>query len=87
MTSRGALEDLARTVEEHTSRYGVPAHLQVLDLCAEAVTFARAGEREAIGTRARAASHLLLELVCPFLGRRALRRLSAACERAALQLP
>jgi hypothetical protein len=86
MSSREVLEDLARTVEEQTCRYGVPAHLQVLDLCAEAVAFGREGEPETIGTRARAASHLLLELVCPFLSRRALSRLSAACERAALQL-
>jgi hypothetical protein len=87
MTSREVLEDLARTVEEHTGRYGAPAHLRVLDICAEAVAFGREGDPEATGTRARAASHLLLELVCPFLGRASLQQLSVACERAALQLP
>lgn len=87
MTSREVLEDLARTVDEHTGRYGAPAHLRVLDLCAEAVAFAREGEPAAVGTRARAASHLLLELVCPFLGRASLHQLSLACERAAVQLP
>jgi hypothetical protein len=80
------LEDLARCVEEHSGRYGAPAQLRVLDLCAEAVSFAREGERATIGDRARAASHLLLELVCPFLGRTSVQQLSLACERAAVQL-
>lgn len=80
------LEDLARSVEEHTGRYGAPAHLRVLDLCAEAVSFAREGEPSLVGTRARAASHLLLELVCPFLGPDSVEQLSQACERAAVQL-
>ena len=87
MTSREVLEDLARTVEEHISRYGVPAHLRVLDICAEAVAFGREGRPEETGMRARAASYLLLELVCPFLGRGSLQQLSVACERASVQLP
>jgi hypothetical protein len=84
--SRAVLEDLARSVEEHTGKYGAPAHLRVLDLCAEAVSFAREGDPASVGTRARAASHLLLELVCPFLGAESLRALSLACERTAVQL-
>jgi hypothetical protein len=87
MTSREVLEDLARVVEEHTGRYGAPAHLRVLDICAESVAFGREGGGAAIAVRARAASHLLLELVCPYLGRASLQQLSVACERAALQLP
>ena len=81
------LEDLARSVEQHTGRYGAPAHLRVLDLCAEAVSFGREGEPAAVGMRARAAAHLLLELVCPFLADHAVEQLSLACERTAVQLP
>jgi hypothetical protein len=87
MSSREVLEDLARAVDEHISRYGVPAHLRVLDICAEAVAFAREGDPSTIGTRARAASYLLLELTCPFVGRPSRQQLSVACERAALHLP
>ena len=84
--SREVLEELARSVEEHSGRYGAPAHLRVLDLCAEAISFAREGQPAAVGTRARAASHLLLELVCPFLSRASVHQLSLECERAALRL-
>jgi hypothetical protein len=87
MTSREVLEDLARVVEDHTGRYGAPAHLRVLDICAESVAFGRESQGPDIGIRARAAAHLLLELVCPFLGRTSLQQLSMACERAALELP
>jgi hypothetical protein len=87
MTSREVLEDLARTVEQHLSPYGAPTHLHVLDLCAEAVAFGREVEPPETDMRARSAAHLLLELVCPFLDRRALSDLSVACGRAAVQLP
>ena len=84
--SRQVLEELARTVEAHGGAYGVRAHARVLDLCAEAVAFAREGEHELVGTRARSAAHLLLELVCPYLGAPSVHALSVACERAAVQL-
>jgi hypothetical protein len=91
MTSRVVREDLARTVEEHPGRYGAPAHLRVLDLCAEAVAFGREAGADADPARARmratAAAHLMLELICPFLSGRALCDLSVACGRAAVQLP
>jgi hypothetical protein len=85
------LEELARAVEAHGGGYGVRAHARVLDLCAEAVSFAReldpAGGVDAIGLRARSSARLLLELVCPYLDRTSVHELSLACERAAVRLP
>ena len=84
--SRQVLEDLARAVEIHGGWYGARAHVRVLDMCAEAVEFACEGDRDLVGTRARAAAHLLLELTCPHLSQQSVAELSVACEHAAVQL-
>jgi hypothetical protein len=85
--SRETILELARTVESYAARYGVEEHARILDLCAEAVGFAREeGDPATVGTRARSAAHLLLELVCPHLDRTSVHELSIACERAATRL-
>ena len=84
--SRKTLEELARAVEEHGGGYGIRAHAQVLDLCAEAVAFGREGDASLVGVRARSSAHLLLELVCPHLDRASVHALSLACERATVEL-
>ena len=84
--SRETLEELARAVEAHGGGYGAGAHRRVLDLCAEAVAFAREGESAQVAVRARSAAHVLLDLVCPYLDRTSVQHLSLACERAAVAL-
>lgn len=84
--SRQVLEELARVVETHSSRYGPRVHARVLDLCAESMAFAQESEPPEVGTRARSSAYLLLELVCPYLGEESITALSVACERAAVRL-
>lgn len=84
--TREALEELARVIEAHAAAHGPVTHTRVLDLCAEAVAFAREGQPVEVPVRARSAAHLLLDLVCPHLGPDAVGRVAAACERAAVQL-
>jgi hypothetical protein len=84
--ARQTLEELARAVEVHGGGYGIAEHRRVLDLCAEAVAFAREDDAALVGTRARSSAQLLLELVCPHLTPTSVHQLSIACERAALRL-
>jgi hypothetical protein len=84
--TRQALEDLARVIEKHAAGHGPATHTRVLDLCAEAVAFAREGRPSEMRVRARSAAHLLLDLVCPQLGADAVGEVAAACERAAVRL-
>jgi hypothetical protein len=84
--TRQALEELARAIETHAAGHGPRTHRHVLDLCAEAVAFAREAPAAEVGVRARSAAHLLLALVCPQLGADAVRQVADACEHAAVQL-
>jgi hypothetical protein len=78
------LPTLRRAVETHAGA-GTEARTTVLSLCIEAVAFAREASSAQVGTRARSAAHLLLELTCPDLDAASLRELSLACERAAVR--
>jgi hypothetical protein len=82
-----SLTALSVAVDEHLADRGPQTRATVFSLCIEAVAFGReadAGDRDQVGTRARSSARLLLELTCPELDARALDRLAAACERAAL---
>ena len=76
------LATLARAVEEQVPAYAPLTRLAALGLCREAVEFAREGEPALVGTRARSAAHLLLELTG--VRGHALRVLSLACEAVAV---
>ena len=78
------LPTLRRAVVEHAGD-GTEVRTTVLSLCIEAVAFAREGEARLVGTRARSAAHLLLELTCPQLDATSVQELSLACERAAVR--
>ena len=81
--SAESLHLLSSAVVAQASGQDIRTRTTILSLCIEAVAFALEGERCLVGTRARSAAHLLLELARPDLGEDALRELSAACERAA----
>jgi hypothetical protein len=78
-----SLTALRLAVQEHA---GPETRIRTtaLSLCIEAVVFAREAEPALVGTRARSAAHLLLELTCPQLGPASIEALSLACERAAV---
>ena len=78
-----SLTALRLAVVEHVGT-GTRIRTIALSLCIEAVVFAREAEPGMVGTRARSAAHLLLELTCPQLGPASIQALSLACERAAV---
>jgi hypothetical protein len=79
-----SLTALSVAVDSHLPRRGPRTRATVFSLCIEAVAFGREGDDDMVGTRARAASHLLLELACPELDDLTVDLLATACERAAL---
>lgn len=81
-----SLTALRLAVVEHVDP-GTAIRTTALSLCIEAVVFAREAEPALVGTRARSAAHLLLELTCPQLGEPAITALAVACERAAMTRP
>ena len=78
-----SLTALRLAVQEHVGS-GTAIRTTALSLCIEAVVFAREAESAMVGTRARSAAHLMLELTCPELGEASIEALSVACERAAV---
>lgn len=79
---------LAATLDLHGLRQGSRARVVALSLCMDAVAFAQETEPRWVGTvggRARAAAHLLLDLICPELDDAVVRELAVACERAAIR--
>jgi hypothetical protein len=78
------LTALSRAVDEHLADRGMRTRSSVFSLCIEAVAFGREVDGPVVGTRARSAAYLLLELSCPELDDPELTELSLACERAAL---
>jgi hypothetical protein len=78
-----SLTALRMAVMEHVEA-GTDIRTTALSLCIEAVVFAREAEPGLVGTRARSAAQLLLELTCPQLGETSIQALSVACERAAV---
>lgn len=83
--SQQTLVLLAATLDQHGLQQGSRARIVALSLCMDAVAFAREAEPAMVGTRARAAAHLLLDLICPDLDEVVVRELSIACERAAIR--
>jgi hypothetical protein len=79
-----SLPSLSRAVDEHLAGRGMRTQAAVFNLCIEAVAFGREADASMVGTRARDAAYLLLELARPELDPGVLDRLSAACERAAV---
>ena len=82
--SAESLHLLSSAVVEHAGGHGIRTRTILLSLCIESVAFGLEAEPGMVGTRARSAAHLLLELTCPELDDDALHELSVACERAAL---
>lgn len=78
-----SLTALRLAVQEHVGPE-TRSRTTALSLCIEAVVFAREAESALVGTRARSAAHLLLELTCPQLDHTSIEALSRACERAAV---
>lgn len=79
---------LAATLDLHGLRQGSRDRIVALSLCMDAVAFARETEPRwagTVGSRARSAAHLLLDLICPELDETIVRELSVACERAAIR--
>jgi hypothetical protein len=79
-----SLTALSVAVDSQLARRGPNTRATVFSLCIEAVAFGREGAAGLVGSRARNAAHLLLELACPELDEQVLERLSVACEHAAL---
>jgi hypothetical protein len=79
-----SLTALSRAVDAHLADRGMDVRTSVFNICIEAVTFGREGDPELVGTRARSAAHLLLELTSPELDESRLTELATACERAAV---
>lgn len=78
---------LAATLDLHGLRQGSRIRIVALSLCMDAVAFAQESEPGWVGTvgsRARGAAHLLLDLICPDLDDTIVRELAVACERAAI---
>ena len=79
---------LAATLDLQGLRQGSRVRIVALSLCMDAVAFGRESEPGWVGTvgsRARSAAHLLLELICPELDDAIVRELAVACERAAIR--
>lgn len=79
-----SLTALSRAVDTHLADRGMHTRTTVFNLCIEAVSFGREGDPDQVGTRARSAAHLLLELTCPELDGDQREDLAVACERAAV---
>jgi len=77
------LTALSMVVDQQLRERSQQTRATVFSLCIEAIAFGREGLTTEVGTRARSAAHLLLELSCPELDDDALTELSHACERAA----
>lgn len=80
-----SLTTLSLAIDEHLADRDLQTRVTVFSLCIEAVGFGREGDAGTVDVRARSAAHLLLELGCPELDEDTLARLSAVCERAALE--
>jgi len=79
-----SLTALSRAVDTHLPHRGITTRSTVFSICIEAVAFGLEVDGPLIATRARAASHLLLELTQPDLDPTVVGALAIACERAAV---
>jgi hypothetical protein len=78
------LTELSLVVDEQLGDRGQETRASAFSLCIEAISFGRETTPDHVGTQARSAAYLLLELAFPELDASVLHGLSAACERAAV---